>query len=547
MSFLNKYKQWNPQLLLRTDNILDFVLSRDNTKSIVVNNKLTTNNLLAFIDMDNNLCIDANNKLHSLSEYYWNDAKNDGLLLKNIGFTGIDNGLINYRKDIVSNEEYLNILTKSTLRIFPDDKRLHFSPVYSNSRFYSFPYSIETGEERKYVSLKGGFFQGFFKSCEYEVLPKTINSTWGVEFVLRPMDYEENEKTLNSTHEENDGIFFYIGTRAENKFLNLYSYDFSDFEKRYEDDVDESCLEDGFYSGEKEEECSKYFEDDYFSGNSSITNDNCLIYFNDDYLSKDISLNDVEVKDENGNDIDMEGYYEIETNNKFLIYNNTENGFTTETWDDNDKFILTGVSKNNKENLFLLLNNTETGYTTDNIDEFLNRKQNEKPNLKKDIVNNAFALRIRKDGSIGYRYIESDCESDYGFKIVEEYSHPSVVSKGEWNAIHAKLINENNFLKIKIYVNGYLKFISKSLEMFNFRELDEVLDKQEAVPFNISIGGGTQGLCDSIWLNNFKPFKYILPIEKYFAGTFIGDVASFKFYNRDLESNEIKNNFIFGS
>ena len=260
---------------------------------------------------------------------------------------------------------------------------------------------------------------------------------------------------------------------------------------------------------------------------------------------EDISLKDAEVKDEKGIDANVKGYYEIETDNKFLIYDHTRDGFTTDTWGDKDQLILTGITNNN-ENLFLLLNNTKTGYTTSNIDEYFNKEKNEKPNLKKDIVNNAFALRIKKDGSIGYRYIVSDCESEKGFKVVEEYSYPNIVVNNEWNTIHAKLCNENDKLRVKIYVNGFLKFISQELEMFNFRDLDEVPYKQESVPFNISIGGGTQGLCESIWLDNLRPFKYILPIEKYFAGTFIGDIKSFKFYNNDLEYNQMRNNFLCG-
>lgn len=545
MSFLNKYKKQNPQLLLRTDNILDFVLSQDSTKSNAVDGKLTTNNLLAFVDINNKLCIGNDDKIHSLSDYFWDNAKNDGLILDNIGFTGIDNGLIKYRKDIISNEEYYKLLTNSTLTIDAEDKGLHFHSVYGNSKYYTFPYNINNDGVDNYLALNGGFFQTFFKSGKYEVLPHKIETSWGVEFVLRPKQYDESEKTLNSTHPNNDGIFFYIGTRAENKFLRQYSYDFSEYEKRYEEDVNNSCLEEGFYGGEDVEECSFYFKDDYFLNNPSINIDeSCSTYFDNEYLLEDISLKDVEVKDKNGIDANIEGYYEIETDNKFLIYDRTRDGFTTETWNDENKLILTGITKNNNENLFLLLNNTKTGYTTDNIDEYLNREQIEKLNLKKDIVNNAFALRIRKDGSIGYRYIESDCDSEKGFKVVEEYSYPNVVVNNEWNTIHAKLCNENDKLRVKIYVNGSLKFISKQLEMFNFRELDELPYKQEAVPFNISIGGGTQGLCESIWLNNFKPFKYILPIEKHFAGTFIGDIKSFKFYNNDLEYNQIKNNFI---
>jgi hypothetical protein len=77
----------------------------------------------------------------------------------------------------------------------------------------------------------------------------------------------------------------------------------------------------------------------------------------------------------------------------------------------------------------------------------------------------------------------------------------------------------------------------------NLRELDDVYEKQETIPFNISLGGGTQGLCDVILPNYMiKPYR-VYPLEKHFAGTFIGYFKSFKFYTCDIESQQIRNNF----
>ena len=90
-----------------------------------------------------------------------------------------------------------------------------------------------------------------------------------------------------------------------------------------------------------------------------------------------------------------------------------------------------------------------------------------------------------------------------------------------------------------------MKLVSKELPEFDFHELDDTFDKQEGVPFNISLGGGSQGLMESIWTNRKQMFKYILPIEENFAGTFMGDIRSFKFYTCKMESAQIKNNFIY--
>lgn len=85
-------------------------------------------------------------------------------------------------------------------------------------------------------------------------------------------------------------------------------------------------------------------------------------------------------------------------------------------------------------------------------------------------------------------------------------------------------------MRIYIYINDYLKFISKELPILDLRRLAEINEKQEGVPFNISIGGGTMGLCDSITWNYNNPFKYVLPLEENYAGTFIGDIKTFKMY-----------------
>ena len=91
------------------------------------------------------------------------------------------------------------------------------------------------------------------------------------------------------------------------------------------------------------------------------------------------------------------------------------------------------------------------------------------------------------------------------------------------------------------YVNGFLKFISRPVPEFNFRELKEVYDKQESVPYNISLGGGTQGLADTVGLNFMDWTPYELPLEKYFGGSFLGDIKLFKFWACTMNFTVINN------
>ena len=98
-------------------------------------------------------------------------------------------------------------------------------------------------------------------------------------------------------------------------------------------------------------------------------------------------------------------------------------------------------------------------------------------------------------------------------------------------------------MKIMIYLNGNLIFVSKILPAFRFKDIDEVSQKQETVPYNISLGGGTLGLLESILPNYYAISDYVLPIEKDFCGTFMGDIKSFKIYGDNITYNNIKNMF----
>ena len=86
-------------------------------------------------------------------------------------------------------------------------------------------------------------------------------------------------------------------------------------------------------------------------------------------------------------------------------------------------------------------------------------------------------------------------------------------------------------MKIYFYVNGFLVLVSKELNEFDFRRLNDVYQKQEGVPYSISLGGGTQGLLETILPNYYYWSNYLLPIEKHFCGSFIGDIQYFKIFN----------------
>ena len=90
-------------------------------------------------------------------------------------------------------------------------------------------------------------------------------------------------------------------------------------------------------------------------------------------------------------------------------------------------------------------------------------------------------------------------------------------------------------MQIYVYVNGYLKLVSKELPELHLKRLDDNSERQEGVPYSLSIGGGTQGLSERIMLDYYDRTDYILPIEQNFAGTFIGDIKDFTFISCPID------------
>ena len=523
-----------------------------------------------------------NGVLYSTST--WVDAKNNGVLLEDIGFTGPDNGFISFRKDRISNKDYLDILTGSTYEIEEDDTRLFLSPITGNTLNFDYPMFLDEDETGCFLSFQGGFYQGFYKLfgkewC-YQTLPNGPDYEWNLYFDIRPRsDYKVGVTTVNHIHPENKGIFFYLGTRAENKFWSLYKTDeeVTNPLKRIPDDDNytnaEICGEESdadfnkinvvhedYMADEPEEIPESYFEDDYIA--SASTDDcpcaaQCLAEeqnkhenydFDNGYLSED------DITDSFGHVLTKKGYYEIESDNKFLMFDRTKDGFTVNNWIEGTKVTLTARQDWANINYFPIMNRTCTGYTVDNIYKY--QEENSIPyNIYKDIKNNAFCLRITDDGAIGYRYSVLDCEAEneQHYAVREEYSKPGVVKIDEWNKIvvkiailnpmvsNGKYINKGHRkMKLYFYVNGFLVFISKELDEFNFRELNDTYQKQEGVPYSISLGGGTQGLLESILPDYYNTPDYIFPIEKDFCGTFLGDIKSFKIIDGNVNFFTIK-------
>lgn len=593
--------------------------------------------LSAYIDASNKNCV-IGNELISDSEYYWEKAKANAITLYNIGYTGLDNGLIPFERDKVDNKKFLDIFQNSTYAI-SDDTRLRLHQISGGTKLYDYPLSVEEDK----IKLNGGFYQGFFKTsdCRYQILPSELNNgeVWQWEFVLNKVEFEkESTKTLNDKHPDNKGIFFYIGTRAENKWDYLYNAQneedmlfvdeyvddetdglkcklnaFTDMTiempveweseaiddylafKYYDDelyDVIDDGLEGFFYETHdanmideksphiditcwcKDSKCNKTVEKKTYRiscccakncrkiETSTIVEEetNCEGYLSKctpfdliedfdkiddgtDYIEDDLDISDFEYETYEGFKLSEVGQWFLDTDNKFLLFDRTCNGYTISTYREGD--IVRYVRNKNefKENLFLLMNRTCTGYTVNTIDAYRDSKK-PKYNTQKDITRNAFALRITDDGRVGYRYVVQDCDSDeFAIKTIEGYSKNGIIKENSLSVINVRVNGHARTMSLDFYVNGRLVYTTAEMPKFNFRKLDDIDEKQESVPFNISLGGGTQGLCDTILPNYMTDPYRTYDIERLFAGTFIGYFHKFRFYTCKMDFLDVSNNF----
>lgn len=629
----------NLKLIVNNDEYWDFFLNKDSFGySLFSDNDMYDKCLISYIDAELKECIDGN-WLYSTSKYYWENAKSIGYDLKNIGYTGLDNGLIPFRRDTITNRDFVNIYQNSTFNIKGDDLRLKLHAVSGGTRLYDYPLTVEENK----IKLNGGFYQGFFETeCDkYRVLPKDISEdeTWEFEFVLNKTEFEkESNKTLNDKYPNNKGIFFYLGTRAENKWAYLYNKDdecftlgvgdyvdggdidkseykikaFVDANPDYIDDAElvmENYLTFNYYD-EKEykNECpteDDFFGDDYLMldekpnlidenkkhitigwccGNATSHYEiekeeiHCCScgkckkvkthstiakqsgsylsgcdFFGDDFLSDvdtmddgefialDLDISDFIWETDGGMKLSFNEYF-IETDNKFLLFDRTCHGYTYHKWEEGIVARYFGTKSTFKDNLFLLMNRTCTGYTYHTIDQYRDTFKQEY-NIYNDLYENALAFRITDSGAIGYRYCILDCEAENNISFIEGYSQDNIISENEWHVIHVKIDSSMNTMVMRFYVDGKLIFVTDEKPKLKLRELAEALEKQESVPFNISLGGGTQGLADAILPNYMLDPYRVYPLEENFAGTFIGFLKSFKFYNCSMEYLNISNNF----
>jgi hypothetical protein len=254
---INQYVKpnWSLKLNLESNDMSLTSDERDFNQEVVFSPHLIAegygNRLPVYFDINNPLSVQPlilsyksyNSNNIFVSKYFYNEDNLDLTCFTaqtscDIGLTGTDNGLV---ANIVGNDiNFTNGLFDDSLKFerLYFDRRLKMFQVtgYTDSpniKFSGFNktvlYEVVSKEDSvgKYHELYGGFYQGFYKlfGYDYEILPERMNKGWTVEMLLKPRLINEytpgaGETTLNEIYPENKNMFFYFGTRAENKYYH---------------------------------------------------------------------------------------------------------------------------------------------------------------------------------------------------------------------------------------------------------------------------------------------------------------------------------------
>jgi hypothetical protein len=299
--------------------------------------------------------------------------------------------------------------------------------------------------------------------------------------------------TLNNDYPDNAGIIFYMGTRAENKFSEFTIDEITGITNDF--DIDFTALtglvtdNTGFYTPDGK----RYFG--YYNITSGITYSNRIKDDSSVKLTKYKPYNDI-------------------TDNAFAVYIKTNGHVGYRVIYTTDKCYSGQTQNPNDINYesFEVINDPCTS------------------NIIKRIVTSVFTIE--------------DVMSSSSLIDTESAKFTFITVKFERDLPYDGCVLENyDFGKyrtgtLKIYANGFKIFEHKDCPEVIPHILDTESIYQEGVPFNISVGGGTQNLLESISYDSNKEYNTIL--EKFFAGTFMGGITNFEMYITPLYLHEIR-------
>lgn len=481
----------------------------------------------------------------------WSGAISETKTFPSFSLTGLDNGRVP-----------LNIDFETTLNDIPNhfsidetNKSLELYKVtgHTQNLNYTVNYDIDN-----IVNLQGGFFQGFYKlyGYDYQTLPERHEEGWTISVELKPGAKNETN-TLNdySTGKGYDtkGFFFYTGTRAENKYWNTF-----------EGVSGYTGINETTYTGVTNNQfiiplnpprvVVKKMKNQFLifgrSGGKKVCTDNNTFTFGT-HMAQDVDKNP-HLKSNDNNEVEL--HYTGRT--------------TFDTYDEISNFLKYGRSSGKpvcgtEEDRIDYVDENGVAYdygTAFAQNDTNNDNMSTTLDVNEAIPGNALGFRVTDDGTIGYRrIIKKDKCKEYDVKfeqtddyvILEEYTEKRLIPDRKWYNItlrwtpvgdlncHSDIPRSGD---LDLYVNGLYKHTFKDFEEIINQPLEDDKDKQLGVSYNISVGGGTQGLLENMTFGGPDPADLGLLIEKNFAGTFIGGIRNFRMFQAPLSWCEIKNN-----
>jgi hypothetical protein len=522
-----------------------------------------------------------------VSENYWNPKNinpNDCPItteICDIGLTGIDNGLVqNISGETIEITTGLYTNIEDKFSRYKYDRRMKLHPITGftttenrllndDSYNYDSQFNTDNDDVGYYVSLNGGFFQGFYKLAgyDYETFPSRTNLGWTAEFLIRHKITGGTEVGLNNRYPDNKGIFFYMGARAENKFYHYAN-------GSPESDTGYTRVTSGLTcthtcgcasSASTASTCLSVYQ---ISGGTT-TDCSCGCICNctttNSYPEKDPLYDAVS----NALAIRLSG----DTGDPRLCvktYTITGDCETTGSCQTTGVTYTTGVTVNewcSSKGIFYLC----SGTTYSNSEHWTQIDVVFQRNLWIDDCD------LNQYGGVGSIVSEEFTASTANNSL--SLVTPPITHEDDYDPKTTEVVTINDTWlsqrkdrlgKLKIFVNGQLFMVIENFEEIIPRLLNVEREKQIGVGYNISLGGGTQGLKDNLTISGdcstelsgityqqdpeclttedlddtiYSGLTTNISLEKYFGGSFIGDISSFNMYTEPLNAAQIRHNF----
>ena len=521
-----------------------------------------------------------------VSENYWNPENIDLLTcgvkteICNAGLTGIDNGLVKkFSGETIELNTGLYSGATDKFSRYKYDRRFKMHPITgfttSENRIYnddSYTYNLELKNDDNsvgnYIKFDGGFYQGFYKvfGYDYEVLPERYNLGWTTEFLLRYRWTGDTNVGLNFRYPENKGTFFYYGARAENKFYH-YAAGSPASDTGYTRVTQYlNCLKtcECYISGYTGASCQfVYQQSGGTTSNCSCGQCPCNCTVSYEYPELDPLYDGVS----NAMSLRLSGdtgspklcikTYRItggcETTGSCVTGITYTTGTSVTEWCSTRGIFddCTGTTYSNEERWVQIDAVFERNTYMDDCD--LEYKGGLKlvviPEYLDTIQNNSVAL----------------IEPPLTQEVVYDPAKVEIVVMNE------RWLKERDYRlgSLKFYINGKLFLVVGGFEEIIPRPLNGWKETQFGVSYNISLGGGTQGLHDNLTvtgcadnissmvyqqdpecltteildLTSYSGLSTNIKLEEYFGGSFNGDISAFRMYSEPLNAGQIIHNF----